>query len=260
LGRIVDEARTRARALERDVAVLEERAARVGTVVPFASSLRASTVSIIAEVKRRSPSKGWIQPGMDAAKQARAYAAAGATAISVLTEPDHFAGSIDDLISVRRAVDVPVLKKDFHVDAVQLLEAKAIGASAALLIVRALGPSGLADLSSTARALSLEILVEIRDELELEIALECGAKIIGINNRNLETLEIDPATSMRLLHRIPPEVLAVGESGVSSRADVERLAEAGADAILVGSSVSSAADPGSAVQSLTGVPRAPRGN
>jgi indole-3-glycerol phosphate synthase len=240
--------------------VLEERAARVGTVVPFASSLRASTVSIIAEVKRRSPSKGWIQPGMDAAKQARAYAAAGATAISVLTEPDHFAGSIDDLISVRRAVDVPVLKKDFHVDAVQLLEAKAIGASAALLIVRALGPSGLADLSSTARALSLEILVEIRDELELEIALECGAKIIGINNRNLETLEIDPATSMRLLHRIPPEVLAVGESGVSSRADVERLAEAGADAILVGSSVSSAADPGSAVQSLTGVPRAPRGN
>ncbi|MFL5615740.1 MAG: indole-3-glycerol phosphate synthase TrpC [Gemmatimonadaceae bacterium] len=259
LGRIVDEARTRARALDQRVAELEELAKGVVDVVPFASGLRGDTVSVIAEVKRRSPSKGWIQPGMDAAKQARAYEAAGAKAISVLTEPDHFAGSIDDLSDVRRAVSVPVLKKDFHVDPIQLLEAKAIGASAALLIVRALGPSQLPELMAAARELSLEVLVEIRDMGELDLALEAGAAVIGINNRNLETLAIDPATSARLLSRIPSSVIAIGESGVSSRADVERLALAGADAILVGSSVSSATDPRAAVRSLAGVARAARG-
>jgi indole-3-glycerol phosphate synthase len=260
LGRIVDEARTRARALERRIPELEHAAARVDNVLPFASALRGESVSVIAEVKRRSPSKGWIQPEMNAGKQASAYAIAGAKAISVLTEPDHFAGSVEDLITVRQVAGVPVLKKDFHIAPVQLLEARAIGASAALLIVRALGPSGLAELMSAARALSLEVLVEIRDENELDLALEAGAAVIGVNNRNLETLEIDPMTSTRLLKRIPSNVVAVGESGVSSRVDVERLAKAGADAILVGSSVSSAADPSAAVRSLTGVARALRDN
>jgi indole-3-glycerol phosphate synthase len=195
---------------------------------------------------------------MDAARQAKEYERAGAGAISVLTEPAHFAGSNEDLVAVRSAVGIPVLKKDFHVEAIQLLEAKAIGASAALLIVRALGPVGLSHMMAAARSLSLEVLVEIRDERELELALEAGAAVIGVNNRNLETLEIDPATSERLLKRIPPNVIAVGESGVSTRDDVERMAKAGADAILVGSSVSSASDPGDAVRHLTGVWRVAR--
>jgi len=258
LGCIVDEARTRARALKNRAADLEREAAVVKGVLPFAPALRAASVGVIAEVKRRSPSKGWIQPSLDAAKQAAAYASAGAVAISILTEPDHFAGSTNDLTQARRAVSVPVLKKDFHVAPIQLVEAKSLGASAALLIVRALGPVGLRELLATARELALEVLVEVRDERELDLALECDAAIVGINNRNLETLAIDAGTSERLLGRVPADVIAIAESGVVSRSDVERVARVGADGILVGSSVSSAADPAGAVRSLTGVPRAPR--
>jgi indole-3-glycerol phosphate synthase len=197
---------------------------------------------------------------MDAATQARAYANAGASAISVLTEPEHFAGSTDDLIQARRSVAAPLLKKDFHVAPIQLLEAKAIGASAALLIVRALGPLGLPEMMTSARELALEVLVEVRDERELDLALECGARIVGINNRNLETLVIDPATSERLIGRVPANVIAIAESGVSLRLDVERFARVGADAVLVGSSVSAAPDPAEAVRCLTGVPRIARGH
>jgi indole-3-glycerol phosphate synthase len=260
LGQIVSEARARARLLETRSAELEQQASAGPAVRAFGKALRAPDVSVIAEVKRRSPSKGWIQPGMNAASQASAYARAGARAISVLTEPAHFAGSVDDLLAVQGAVSIPVLKKDFHVEPIQLLEAKAIGASAALLIVRALGPAGLAEMVAAARALSLEVLVEIRDDRELAMALESGAMVIGINNRNLETLEIDPTTSERLLKQVPSGVVAIGESGVSTRADVERMAGAGADAILVGSSVSSAPDPAEAVRCLTGVRRIERGN
>lgn len=260
LGRIVEEARVRARALERRANELEGSARDVDAVPSFAEALRGESIAIIAEVKRRSPSKGWIRPNMDAGSQALAYARAGAKAISVLTEPEHFAGSTDDLLRVRHSVNVPVLKKDFHVAPIQLVEAKSLGASAALLIVRALGPSGLPELVNVAKELSLELLVEIRDERELDLALECGASAIGINNRNLETLAIDPATSERLLRRVPPAVIAVAESGVSTRGDVERVARCGADAVLVGSSVSAAADPAEAVRSLTGVPRTARGD
>ena len=258
LGRIVAEARERAKALERRAVELERQAAAAEAPPAFAAALRASTVCVIAEVKRRSPSKGWIQPDMDAAKQAASYERAGARAISVLTEPVHFAGSNEDLRVVRRAVGVPVLKKDFHVEPIQLTEAKALSASAALLIVRALGPVGLGQMLSAAKGLGLEVLVEIRDEQELDLALTAGAPVIGINNRNLETLAIDPATSERLLHRIPTHVIAVAESGVSERPDVERVARAGADAVLVGSSVSAAADPVDGVRRLTGVVKAPR--
>jgi indole-3-glycerol phosphate synthase len=246
--------------LEPHAADLERRARDVKGVPGFGLTLRGPEVAVIAEVKRRSPSKGWIQPSLDAADQARAYASAGASAISVLTEPEHFAGSIDDLLQARRAVTVPVLKKDFHVAPVQLLEAKAVGASAALLIARALGPSGLPEMMGSARELALEVLVEVRDERELELALECGALVIGINNRNLETLAIDPATSERLIGLVPTEVIAIAESGVTKRVDVERFACVGADAVLVGSSVSAATDPSAAVRSLTGVPRISRGH
>jgi indole-3-glycerol phosphate synthase len=195
---------------------------------------------------------------MDATTQARAYESAGAVAISVLTEPRHFAGSPEDLIAVRSAVALPVLKKDFHIDPVQLLEAKALGASAALLIARALGPDGLGHMMKTASAYRLEVLVEIRDERELEWALQHDARVIGINNRNLETLAMDPATCERLLKEIPESVVAIAESGVQGRPDVERAGQAGANAVLVGSSVSAAADAAEAVRTLTGVRRSAR--
>jgi indole-3-glycerol phosphate synthase len=151
------------------------------------------------------------------------------------------------------------LKKDFHVDPVQLVEAKALGASAALLIVRALSPDTLARLSATGAELGLELLFEVRDRPELERALEAGARIIGVNNRNLETLVIDPTTAERLIAEIPADRIAIGESGVSGRADVERLAQSGADAVLVGSVVSASTDPVGAVRDLSAVQRVARG-
>lgn len=260
LGHIVGEARERARALEHRSAELERSARHVRDIPPFATALRSDSVAVIAEVKRRSPSKGWIQPSMNAAAQASAYARAGARAISILTEPAHFAGSNEDLRVVRAVVSAPLLKKDFHVAPIQLIEAKALGASAALLIVRALGPVLLPQLMGMARELALEVLVEVRDEAELELALDAGANVIGVNNRNLETLAIDASTSERLLDRVPSHVIAIAESGVSGRDDVERVARAGADAVLVGSSISGAANPEEAVRCLTGVPRVGRGN
>ena len=255
LGGIVAEARDRAAALRARRAELMRASAAVGTVPSLSAALRTATVGVIAEVKRRSPSKGWINPAMVSVERACAYETGGAAAISVLTEPAHFGGSIDDLIAVRAGVRVPVLKKDFHVEPIQLLEAKAIGASAALLIARALSPREFRDMLAVAGELDLEVLVEVRDEDELSRALDAGARLIGINNRDLETLVIDPTTSERVLGSIPASVVAVAESGVASRADVERLARAGADAVLVGSAVSASADPAAAVRELSSVPR-----
>jgi indole-3-glycerol phosphate synthase len=175
-----------------------------------------------------------------------------------LTEPDHFGGSVDDLQAVREAVTLPVLKKDFHVDPVQLLEAKALGASAALLIARALAPDELRAMMRTAVELELEALVEVRDEAELDLALSLDALLIGVNNRNLETLEIDPSTSERLLPLIPSSVIAIAESGIAGRQDVERAGQVGADAVLVGSSISASDDPLEAVRALTNVDKVHR--
>lgn len=255
LGAIVAEAKKRADALDRDRAELERRARSAPTGPSFTRALRQSRVSVIAEVKRRSPSKGWINPGLSAVDQASSYARGGAAAISVLTEPVHFGGSLEDLAAVRDAVPVPILKKDFHVEPVQLLEAKAAGASAALLIVRALSPDMLRRMTDTAREIALEVLVEVRDESELERALEAGATIVGINNRNLETLVIDSKTATRLLASVPAPIVAVAESGISGRGDVEQVARAGADAVLVGSLVSAAPDPAAAVRELASVAR-----
>jgi indole-3-glycerol phosphate synthase len=262
LGGIVAEASARAEALREREAELSRAAslarAREPATPSLAAALRGARVGVIAEIKRRSPSKGWINPGLSAVGQARAYEAGGAAAVSVLTEPIHFGGSIDDLTSVRAAVGMPVLKKDFHVEPIQLLEAKAIGASAALLIARALSPEQLARMADYARAIDLAVLVEVRDEDELARALDVGATIVGINNRNLESLVIETGTAERLLARIPANVVAVSESGVESRADVERVARAGADAVLVGSAISAAADPTAAVRDLASVPRVSR--
>ena len=258
LGGLVAEARERATALQPRRAELERQAALGIVARRFAASLTHAQVGIIAEVKRRSPSKGWINPGLSAADQARSYARGGAAAISVLTEPAHFGGSNDDLRDVLAAVSLPVLKKDFHVDPIQLVEARALGATAALVIARALSPEVLRTMMDAGRELGLELLVEIRDEDELERSLDAGAAVIGINNRNLETLVIEAGTAERLLARIPASVVAIAESGVTGRADVERVATCGADAVLVGSSISGAPDPVSAVRELATVPRVGR--
>jgi indole-3-glycerol phosphate synthase len=260
LGRIVAEAEERVARLRAGEAALRERAMRaVLPARPLRDALKRKTVAVIAEVKRKSPSKGWINPGITAESQARAYAAGGAAAISVLTEPNHFNGSVEDLESVGSTVQIPVLKKDFHIDPIQLMEAVAHGATAALLIARALPPDRLHAMVLEAQSWHLDTIVEIRDEAELRVAIDAGADVIGINNRNLETLEIDPTTSERLLPLIPAWAAAIAESGMSTREDVERVAAMGADAVLVGSSLSASSDPTALVQLLASVGRIGRG-
>ena len=252
---IVRQAEARAAALERDRSALERQAADVPAGPSLARALRTDAVAILAEVKRRSPSKGTIGAALDALGQATAYVGAGAAGVSILTEPEHFGGSADDLRQVRAGLDAPALKKDFHVAEVQLLEARALGASAALLIVRALAPDRLERLCDIGRALGLELLVEVRDEAELARALDGGATMIGVNNRDLETLAIDPATAERIIPLVPAGVVAIAESGVRQRSDVERYARCGADAVLVGSVLSASADPARATRELVGVAR-----
>jgi len=237
---------------------LRARAMDQAPALPFASNLRGRSIKVIGEVKRASPSKGAIAPGLDAATQAAHYVAGGAAAISVLTEPSRFGGSLTDLEKVSASVGVPVIRKDFIVAPVQLWEARAAGASAALLIVRALAPAVLQSLIEASHEIGIATLVEVRDEAELDLALEVGATVIGVNNRNLETLVIDPTTAPALIPRIPVSCIAVAESGMQRVEDVRASADAGADAILVGSAISAATDPAAAVAALAVVPRRDR--
>jgi len=261
LGRIVAESHARVAGLlgnRRAVQEIERAVAAVPAAPSFLAALRRSDIALIAEVKRRSPSRGEINAALSAREQAAAYAAGGAAALSVLTEPVHFGGSLDDLRAASGVVAVPALRKDFIVHEVQLLEARANGAAAALLIVRALAPIELETLVLRARAVGLEPLVEVHSDTELDRALTAGARVIGVNNRDLETLQIDAATGDRLLPLVPRACIAVSESGMLARSDVERAARAGADAALIGSVLSAAADPERALRALTGVPRSTR--
>lgn len=215
-----------------------------------ALSARGGPTRIIAEVKRASPSAGAISTELDAVAQARRYADAGAAAISVLTDGPGFGGSLDDLVAVRAAVSVPLLRKDFVVDAYQLAEARAAGADAALLIVAALGHDRLARLLDACAALALSPLVEVHDEPELEIALRAGARLVGVNNRNLHTFAVDLATSERLLPLLPDGVKGVAESGVRTAADARRLRAAGAANLLVGEALVRAEDPGALLREM----------
>ncbi len=224
----------------------------------FAAVLRGMHVRVIAEVKRASPSKGDIARGLDAADQAARYVEGGAAAISVLTEPTRFGGSLSDLRGVAARVEVPVIRKDFLVDPVQLWEARVAGAAAALLIVRSLGHSELQRLMDAIHECGLEAIVEVRDQYELDRALAVDARVIGVNNRNLETLHIDPATAPGLIPAIPADRIAVAESGMRVPGDVSAAARAGADAILVGSAISASADPRTAVSELAQIPRTAR--
>jgi indole-3-glycerol phosphate synthase len=208
-------------------------------------------VRLIAEVKKASPSKGVLAGDLDVTAQARAYAAAGADAVSVLTDARWFKGSLDDLIAVRAAVSRPVLRKDFTVDEYQLWEARAAGADAALLIVAALDRGALRDLYQAAKGIGVHSLVEAHTAVELEEALALGARVVGVNNRDLQTLETDLATSLRLLPLVPPGHVAVAESGIFTREDVERVARAGAHAVLVGEALVRATDVAAKVRELS---------
>lgn len=258
LGELVVEARQRAALLQVDGANIRARAVDARPALPFARALRGEFIRVIAEVKRSSPSKGSIAPGLNALEQAGAYERGGAAAVSVLTQPTRFGGSLSDLATVAHACQLPVIRKDFLVDPLQLWEARSAGASAALLIVRALSPDMLPRMVDTALEAGLETLVEIRDLQELERALVANAMVIGVNNRNLETLVIDPSTAPRVIRDIPSDRIAVAESGMRSADDISEVRLAGADAILVGSAVSAAARPEASVRDLSTIYRIAR--
>lgn len=259
LDRILSDTRERVAGLASQRRELERRAANASPPRFFGGIAPDGAVGVIAEVKRRSPSAGAIQANLDPVAHARAYAAGGAVGISVLTEPQHFGGSLEDLRRVAEAVPVPVLCKDFILDEVQLLAARAAGASAALLIARILTGSRLRELIAAAGGMELGVLVEVHSVDELDAALGAGAAVLGVNNRDLDSFVVDMATGERVLRAVPRHVVAVGESGIESRADVERLAAAGADLVLVGTALIRLADPRAAVRALCGVPRRPRG-
>ena len=236
-----------------------ERLAAAAPIPPaFGPGVVAGSVGIIAEVKRRSPSAGDIRADLDPVRHALAYQAGGAVTISVLTEGAHFGGSLDDLGQVTKAVAIPVLRKDFIVDELQLLEARAAGASLVLLIVRALSDVELKRLAAEARGLGLATLVEAHDRGELDRALVVSPTAVGINNRDLSTFVTDLRVAETLVPAVPKGILAVAESGIDERGAVERLAVTGADLILVGEAVARAHDPAVAVRELSGVPRRPR--
>ena len=259
LGQLVAAAHGRAALLARTAGDLEKSALAAGAVPSLAAALRrGGEVALIAEIKRASPSRGSIRRELDAASRAVAYSRGGAAAISVLTEPDRFTGSDEDLREAANASGLPTLKKDFHVAPVQLLQARALGASAALLIARALDQPALEDLIQTAERIGLETVVEVRSLEELERALIAGARIIGVNNRNLETLRMESGVVEAVIPRIPRDCVAIAESGYSDRASVEGAAVCGADAILIGSYLSAAHDPEAAVRRLSGVRKVSR--
>ena len=207
-------------------------------------------MNVIAECKRRSPSRGVLRASYDPVSIARAYAAGGAAAISVLTEPTFFDGSLDHLRAVRAAVATPLLRKDFIVSEYQLLEARAAGADAVLLIVAALSPRDLRSLADAAAALGLDTLIEVHNAAELDVALDAKAAIVGVNNRNLRTLEVDVHASDALIARIPADVVAISESGLKSSDELRRLQGFGYRAFLIGERFMSDADPGAALQTL----------
>jgi indole-3-glycerol phosphate synthase len=222
----------------------------------FAAALRVSgEVRLLAEVKRRSPSACDIRPGADPVQVAESYVEGGAAALSVLTDREYFGGDLDFLRAVRERVPVPVIRKDFLIHPVQVWEARAAGADAVLLIVRILEQAALAELHALARELGMDALVEAHTGEELDRALAAGATLVGVNNRDLDTFVTDLELCIRLAARVPPQVTYVGESGIRTAEDVDRLGAAGIDAVLVGESLMRQPDLRAAAAALTGRPR-----
>jgi indole-3-glycerol phosphate synthase len=247
------------RSAHESLTALRARVGRLGPVRSpgrFLDALsRPDRLNVIAECKRRSPSRGVLRADYDPVTIARGYAAAGAAAISVLTEPTFFDGALEHLSAIRAVVDVPLLRKDFIVSEYQLLEARAAGADAVLLIVAALDASELRTLGARAAELGLDTLVEVHDARELDVAIQQGARIIGVNNRNLRTLTVDVKASEAVIERMPADVVAVSESGLRTADDLARLRQRGYRAFLIGERFMTVADPGQALRELlAGVP------
>lgn len=240
------------RAAEGALESAKAAAAAAGPARDFLGALARPGLSLIAEIKRSSPSAGAIRESVRPREQARAYERGGAAALSVLTEPEHFGGSLGDLRDARDATSLPALRKDFLCTPLHLWEARAAGADAALLIVAALEQTELVSLMDVAENLGVATLVEVHTEPELERALDAGAGIVGINTRNLRTMEVDPGIVKQIRPLVPDGVLVVGESGVSTRADVEALEAAGVDAVLVGEALMRAEEPERKVRELLG--------
>jgi indole-3-glycerol phosphate synthase len=241
--------------------LLRARALEAPPARDFACALRpdAGTIGVVAEIKRRSPSKGDLAPDLDPALTAKAYAAGSASCLSVLTDQPWFGGTVEDLHAARGACELPVLRKDFTIDEVQVYEARAIGADAVLLIVAALPDDALLrDLHDLAVGLGLAVLVESHDDAELERALSIGARIVGVNARNLGTFAEDLTVGERLAARVPADVVAIAESAIRSVDDAARMAAAGFDAVLVGEMLVRSADATAAVRGLASITRSPR--
>jgi indole-3-glycerol phosphate synthase len=235
-GRALDDARVAAAAL--------------GPARDFAAALGRDRLSVIAEIKRRSPSKGALNTDLVPSVLAKQYDTGGAAALSVLTDEPHFGGSAGDLVEARAAVDLPVLRKDFTVAALDLVDAVTMGADAVLLIVAALDDAELRDLHALATELGRDVLVEAHDEAEVERALAAGATIVGVNQRDLVTFEVDADRAVRVAGAIPDGVLKVAESGIRGPDDARRLADAGYDAVLVGEHLVTSGDPAAAIREL----------
>lgn len=253
LDQILEGHRSSAAADPRSLDDLVDAARQMPPTRGFLASLRtasAAELAVIAEVKRRSPSKGDLAPDLDPADTARNYAAGGATCLSVLTDEAWFGGSAADLQAARAAVTIPVLRKDFTVDRRDVCDARLMGADAVLLIVAALDDADLAGLHELASDLGLDVLVEVHDEAELERAIAVGATLIGVNQRDLVTFEVDTERAVRVGAAMPAEVVRVAESGIRTADDAARLAEAGFHAVLVGESIVTSGDPARSVTAL----------
>ena len=251
--------RRRAAADRRDVDALRRQAESCPRTRGFRRALAgADGLAVIAEVKRRSPSKGELDAGLDPAALARDYATGGAACLSVLTDIDFFGGSADDLRAARAGCALPVLRKDFTVSPADVCDARLMGADAVLLIVAALDDGELPGLVALAGHVGLDALVEVHDEEELGRALAAGATLVGVNQRDLRTFAVDTDRAVRLAGAIPPDVVAVAESGIGGAGDARRLADAGYDAVLVGESLVRSTDRAAAVAALRGAPRRAR--
>jgi indole-3-glycerol phosphate synthase len=255
LTKILDSTRARLAEAQQRVTVeaLEQRLAGIDEPKSLGASMAGPEPAVIAEIKRASPSGGVFDANLSATETAAAYARGGAAAVSVLTEPEFFRGSLEDLTAARSA-GLPVLRKDFILDPWQVLESRAAGADALLLIVRVLSQTELTTLLTACKTLRMDALVEVHDRDELTRALEAGASIVGVNNRDLESFEVDRDRTLALAPEVPADVALVGLSGVRSRADVEALAEAGAAAVLVGEALVRSPDPAATLRALRGEP------
>ena len=256
LDGILEVHRERAAADSRDVDDLVAACRNLDDTRGFRSRLERDSstgLCVISEIKRRSPSKGDLNAGLDPSELARRYEAGGASCLSVLTDEGHFGGSVADLQAARSAVSLPVLRKDFTVDVRDVLDARTMGADCVLLIASALSREDIGEFHRVADSIGLDVLVEIHDEAELEIALDIGASIIGVNQRDLVTFDVDHARAVRLAGSIPNHVVKVAESGVRGVEDARALHDAGYHAVLVGESLVTSGDPTQAVRALRDV-------